>query len=167
MTKTLNLNYLPQRYNALVGFEKVIEWHGLCVSLHQRVFKKGKFPKTSHCFVCFRLNTVENSWLYVALTWDGTQFEAITTPLLADDLLFAVPLTLNLKDVYDRLQVLEDTEELLGKSFRYSPLGCLDNDAWLNCSSFVSTILGLGHVSTPSELATLLLGDNNNESIRI
>ena len=164
--KTLNLNELPARYNVVVGFEKVTEWHGLIVSLHQWILNKGSFPTVSHCFVCIRL-PIENTWLYVALTWDGTQFETITTPLLADDLLFAVPLSCNLENVGDKLQILEDAEGLLGKSFRYSPLGCLDNDAWLNCSSFVSTILGLGHVSTPSELATLLLGDNTNESIRI
>ena len=153
--KTLNLNDLPTRYNVLVGFEKATEWHGLCVNLHQFVLKKGNFPRASHCFVCIKLPT--DVWLYTALTFDGIQFETITSPLLADDLLFAVPLTLNLEEVEDRLQILEDTSELLGKSFRYSPLGCLDNDAWLNCSSFVSTVLGLGHISTPSELATLLL----------
>jgi hypothetical protein len=160
--KTLNLNNLPTRYNVLVGFEKAVEWHGWLVNLHQYVLKKGNYPKTAHCFVCIKLPT--GNWLYCALTWDGIQFETIISPLLADELLFAVPLTCKLTDIEDRLQILDDASELLGKSFRYSPLGCLDNDAWLNCSSFVSTILGLGHISTPSELATLLLGDNH-ESI--
>jgi len=155
--KTLNLNELPTRYNVLVGFEKATEWHGYLVNLHQYVLKKGNFPKTTHCFVCVRCTT--GNWLYISLTWDGIQFETLNSPLITDDLLFAVPLTLNLKEVEDRLQILEDMEGLLGKSFRYSPLGCLDNEAWLNCSSFVSTILGLGHITTPSELATLLLGD--------
>ena len=155
MNKTCNLCTVPDRYNVIVGFEKVTEWHGLCVSLHQWVLKKGCFPTVSHCFLLIRSGY--DRWLYIGLTFDGIQYETITTDLILDDVVMLVPLTLNLEEVEDRLQILEDMEGLLGKSFRYSPLGCLDNDAWLNCSSFVSTILGLGHISTPSELATLLL----------
>lgn len=97
----------------------------------------------------------------MGLTWDGLQFETICTEksqLKIDELVLLVPLVTNGEDVQARLQVIEDMEGMLGnKAFRYSPKSFMDNDAWLNCASFVSVLLDKGHISTPSELATELL----------
>ena len=121
-----------------------------------QILKGKKYPEYIHAALLVR--KTDTIWLYGALTWDGIQWDTINTE--TDDLIdvdLLIPLTCNLVEVNDNIQVLEDTEALLGKSFRYSPLGFLDYTAWLNCTSFVSVILGLKDIFLPSELLEVLL----------
>jgi hypothetical protein len=159
--KLTGLQHLPKRYNVLICFYKPDEWVGFLVNLVQ-ILKGKKYPEYIHTALLVRKS--DTIWLYGALTWEGIQWETINTE--TDDLIdvdLLIPLTCNLAEVTDNLQVLEDTEALLGKSFRYSPLGCLDHTAWLNCTSFVSVIIGLKDIFLPSDLLETLLGDNTNE----
>jgi hypothetical protein len=159
--RLMELRNLPTRYNVIVGFEHPSEWVGCLVNLLQLLNGK-KFPHLIHSFVLIRLDS--SRWLYAALTWDGIQIETIerNSGLLTDDVSVLIPLACNLQDINDNLDVLVQTEALLGKSFRYSPLGFLDYKAWLNCSSFVSAVLGHETLSyCPSDLLETLLGETN------
>ena len=154
------LNTLNKRYNIVVGFERPSEWVGYLVALAQLLTGR-KYPMFIHAFLLLRTKE-DDRWLYVALTWDGIQFETInskTSELVMTDIGLLLPLTGNLERIEENLNILQDMEVLLGKSFRYSPLSFLDNSAWLNCASFVSTILDIGHIDTPSELAEALLNE--------
>ena len=154
------LNTLNKRYNIVVGFERPSEWVGWLVALAQLITGR-KYPMFVHSFLLVRTITSDR-WLYVSLTWEGIQFETINTDtneLVMTDIGLLLPLTGNLERIEENLNILQDMEVLLGKSFRYSPLSFLDNSAWLNCASFVSTILDIGHIDTPSELAEALLNE--------
>ena len=154
------MNTLNKRYNIVVGFERPSEWVGYLVALAQLLTGR-KYPMFIHAFLLLRTKE-DDRWLYVALTWDGIQFETInskTSELVMTDIGLLIPLTGNLEVLNERLNIIQDMEGLLGKSFRYSPLSFLDNSAWLNCASFVSTVLGIGHIDTPSELVEALLNE--------
>lgn len=156
------LNTLSKRYNAVVGFERPSEWVGYLVALAQLLTGR-KYPTLIHAFLLIR--KPNDRWLYCALTWDGIQFETIdtnTNELIMTDVGLLLPITGNLEIIDERLCILQDMEGLLGDKFRYSPLGFLDNSAWLNCSSFVSTVLGIKPCDTPSDLAEELLVSQNS-----